>query len=163
MDNKEYDDDDVRPFDSTMRTTLLGTDRKEVRSLIAQEEDIHMKIAMEESLRVFEKEEETHLRLMRLEQERIQEQEEKHLAELERVRKLRLNLGIIITRLRTIFSKDKIAVDLLAWIEWECTPTHDLTSFRPHTKHSIMDIRQWMSKNLNSSFVELLESSLSCL
>jgi hypothetical protein len=81
---------------------------------------------------------------------------------MERVKALREKLGMVTTRLRTAFAKDDVAIDLLAWIEWECTPTHDLKSFRPRSNHSIATIRQWMSKNLNPALVTLLQSCLSC-
>jgi len=161
----EIDDDEednVRPYDSVLRDTLMGADRRQVRSTIAQEDDVHMRLAMEESLRVFEKEEEDKRRLAELEQERIREEQAKIQLEMERVKALREKLGMVTTRLRTAFAKDDVAIDLLAWIEWECTPTHDLKSFRPRSNHSIATIRQWMSKNLNPTLVTLLQSCLSC-
>jgi hypothetical protein len=158
------DDDDIRPSDRTYQDRLMGgIDRREVRSSIEGEEDVYMKIAMEESLRAFEKEEDTKRRLAQLEEERIREEQKKIAVEMNRVRELREKLGIVIQRIRVAFAKDEMAVDLLAWIEWECTPTHHLESFRPRSKHSILEIREWMSKNLNPSVISLLESSLSCL
>jgi serine phosphatase RsbU (regulator of sigma subunit) len=158
----EIDDDDIRPCDNVFRDTLMGANRREIRSTIAQEDDVHMRLVMEESLRTFEKEEQDKRRLEQLEQERIREEQAKIQAEINRVKALREKLGMVTTRLRTAFSKDDVAVDLLAWIEWECTPTQDLQSFRPRSKHSIAMIRQWMTKNLNPALVTLLQSSLSC-
>ncbi|NDE14277.1 hypothetical protein EBZ80_05030 [bacterium] len=116
-----------RPCDAAYRDVLIDEDDPEIR------------LVLEESRRLY----------------RLQvEQEQERRREEARVEALRARLGIVTARLRQGHAGDPIAQDLIRWIEWELTPTHELKTLRPETSHPLQQIHEWMEKNLNPSLRE---------
>jgi hypothetical protein len=123
-----------RPFDASYRDVLIEEE---------EEEDPFVRLALEESLR-----------LHREREAEIRAEEERRKREEERVAALRARFGIVAARLRQGYPDDPIARDLIRWIEWELTPTHELKSLRPCTSHPLRQIHEWVEKNLNPSLKE---------
>jgi len=152
--------DNVRAFDAPIRDQLINNrSNLSVSQNFSQntENDPEMMMAIEESLRMYEKNVEMNKQVEKLQQNQSQKAEKEKAEEELRVENLRKKLGIIISRLKSISSTDSVAEDLLTWINWECTPTHLLTSFRPPTKNSLYEMKNWIQKNLNPSMQKLLE------
>lgn len=158
----ENDDEFIRNFDNTINDNLISSN---VPSIITQNfipydpNDQELNMAIEESIKLYEMEKIYAEQLKKLEEEKkikeLKIQEKENI----RVEKLRQKLGIVISRLKNYFKDNDIAKDVLKWIEWECTPTHLLKSFRPDTKSSMIEIKEWIKKNLNNKMIELLEST----
>lgn len=161
---KQEEYDNIRPFDRVRREALMPSISPAVFQSAAnfgrQREDTmdeSMRIAIEESIQMYERERIHSQKMEELERERIERERERQHQEEERVSQLRERMGILISRLKTVFRDDTIAKDILIIIEWECTPTHQLESFRPMTIHSLEQIRQWIDKNLNPQLKTLLK------
>jgi hypothetical protein len=152
-------DDNIRACDESIRDQLINgrANLSVTQQYQANDNDPDVRFAIEESLRMYEKEIEMNEQVSKLKQEQIQKQQEEEEIEQVRVQSIREKLGLVIARLKTIFSKDSVAQDLLQWIEWECTPTHLLTSFRPETKSTIHEMKTWIKKNLNPAMQKILE------
>lgn len=158
----ENDDEFIRKFDNTINDNLISSN---IPSDLSQNfvafdpNDQELNMAIEESIKLYEMEKIYGEQLKKLEEEKkikeLKIQEKENI----RVEELKLKLGIVISRLKNYFKDDDVAKDLLKWIEWECTPIHLLKSFRPNTKFSIIEIKEWIKKNLNNKMIELLEST----
>jgi len=143
-------EDDIRAFDLNYTDRLINDD-------VQDEEDPLMRIALEESIKSWKTEKKYSREIERLKQESLMKELKKKEEEVERTDRLREKLGILISRLRTVFKNDVAAQDLLRWIDWECTPTHDLQSLRPETTSSIAEMKDWIHKNLNPSMIKLIQ------
>jgi len=154
-------DEQVRDCDKVYKDNLLSSS---VSSNISQNflhqdiDDVEMNEAIEESIRLYEMEQKIIIQKARLDEERQQKQAEIRRKEEKRVEELRARLGIIVSRLKTIFADDAIAKDLAVCIEWECTPNHLLMVYKPNTQFSMTQIREWATKNLNPKMNELLST-----
>ena len=157
MDNDS--NQNIRAFDPSIQDQLI-TGRANLsvtQNYRPLEEDPEIRFAMEESLRMYEKDLEMNEQIEKLKREQELKQKEEETLEEIRVQSIRDKLGLIISRLKTVFATDPIAQDLLQWMEWECTPTHYLTSFRPATKSTIHQMKTWIKKNLNPTMQKILE------
>jgi len=158
MDNHQ---DNIRAFDQSVTDQLIsGGANVSVTQNFSNnnyEDDPQVALAIAESLKMYEKDLQMSEQIEKLEMEQKMKVINEEKEEEARVQAIRDKLRFIISRLKTVFPKDPIAIDLLQWIEWECTPTHLLTSFRPKTNNSIHDIKMWIKKNLNPSMQATLE------
>lgn len=125
-----------RPCDAAYRDVLIREDE--------EEEDPEIRLAMEQSLREYR---------LRAEEAARRRREEI------RVAALAARFGIVTARLRQAYPNDPIARDLIRWIEWELTPTHELKTLRPETTHPLRQIHEWIEKNLNPA----LKEKIACL
>jgi hypothetical protein len=157
MDNHH---DNIRAFDQSVTDQLI---RSGANVSVTQnfnnnyDDDPQIALAIEESIKMYEKDLQMSEQIEKLEREQKMKQTNEEIEEVARVQAIRDKLRFITSRLKTVFPKDTIAIDLLQWIEWECTPTHLLTSFRPKTNSSIHEIKMWIKKNLNPSMQATLE------
>lgn len=161
--NDDEDNENIRAFDNTYRDNLLPSNVNldvaySARRRTEEDDDPMVRIALEESLKMYEKERELEEQLRRIESEKRQEDERKCRMEEERTQKLRERFGMIMSRLKTVYRGDPIAADLVLWIEWEMTPTHLLTTFRPKTSNTILQMKEWAYKNLNPAMMKDLET-----
>lgn len=154
--------DNIRAYDPSVRDQLIQgganvavTQNYNNNNL---DDDPQIALAIAESLKMYERDLQMSEQIEKLEEEQKRKQSYEEKEEEIRVQAIRERLRFITSRLKTVFPKDPIAIDLLQWIEWECTPTHLLTSFRPKTNSSIHDIKMWIKKNLNPSMQATLEA-----
>lgn len=145
-------DDDIRKYDETFTDKLIP----DITQNNLDEEDDIIKFVIQESINQFQKDNEYKKQLKKLEIEQKIKQEKINNIEIERTEQLKSDLGLIVSRLKTIFKDQSEAEDLLKWIEWECTPTHLLTEFRPNTRHSLLEIKKWIENNLNPLIIKKL-------
>lgn len=153
--------DHVRDCDPIINDNLLSSS---VSSTISQEfspydeNDLELYQALEESIKIYELEQNFQKKQLEAEKRRKEKELELTMKENLRIEKLREKLGIIISRLKTAFNNDPYANDLLECIEWECTPYNQLSSLKPVTKNSLIEIKKWANHNLNPKMNEILES-----
>ena len=153
--------DHVRDCDPVINDNLLSSS---VSSTISQEflsydeNDQEFYTALEESIRIYELEQNMQKKQLDAEKKRKEKELELTMKENLRIEKLREKLGLIISRLKTVFHNDPYANDLLTCIEWECTPYHKLSTLKPVTKNSLIEIKKWANNNLNPKMNEILES-----
>jgi hypothetical protein len=158
MDNN--DDDFVRNFDFSYSDTLLpSTPTIMNQEYIHEDDDPLVRMAIEESIKIWEQENKTKKEIEKFEKENEEKNKKKQEEEIQRTNKIREKLGLVISRLKTAFKDNEMANDVLKWIEWECTPTHLLQNFRPNTQHSIYELKNWIYKNLNPNMIKLLEET----
>lgn len=157
MHNNE--ESDIRSFDFSYSDTLLPPTPTIINQKYIPEDDPMIHMAIEESIKIWEQENKTKKEIERLEKENEEKNRKKQEREIDRTNKIREKLGLVISRLKTVFKNDEMAIDVLKWIDWECTPTHLLQNFRPNTHHSIFELKNWIYKNLNPNMIKLLEET----
>jgi hypothetical protein len=143
-------EDNVRAFDNNFTDQLIDDN-------FSDEEDPILRVALHESIKSWKSEKKYSREIERLKKESLIKEQQKKEEEIRRIEELREKLGILISRLKTVFKNDKVAHDLLKWIDWECTPTHELQSLRPYTETSIQEMKDWIVKNLSPTMIRLIE------
>lgn len=158
MDNHQ---DNIRAYDQSVTDQLIrgGANLSVTQNFNNNnyDDDPQIALAIAESLKMYERDLQMSEQIEKLEEEQKRKQTNEEKEEEARVQAIREKLRFITSRLKTVFPKDPVAIDLLQWIDWECTPTHLLTSFRPKTNSSIHEIKMWIKKNLNPSMQATLE------
>jgi len=149
----EDNNDDVRAFDNNYQDTLISSS---IPPFVSQnytantfdDQDELTRLAIEESIQMYEKEVEQ--KKKNEEMERMREEEEKRKKKLdeERCKERFEKFRQAHIRLKTFFKEDNIAKDVIEIIDWECTPIHLLKSYRPSIHYPKEDIRNWIQRNL---------------
>jgi leucyl aminopeptidase len=152
-------EEEERPFESSFSDQLIpsNVNFNVSQNFIHEEEDDIYRATIEESIRLFQEQSMKNKQIEECEKKRLKEEEDRKLIDIKRSEERKAKFKPIFIKLNRFFKGDDIANDIINIIEWECTPTYLLTSFRPQTKNSRKEIDAWIKKNINPADRALLE------